>query len=103
MIARKEWNGLNHKVVRERSDELLTFDKYVPTHLRRYINITERNEYLKSKGLYDKIIKQRKKKRQELKKTIKKTEWHINEILTFVNDNPTFEDFIKIKGRRYKK
>ena len=100
-VTRKDWNGLNHKVIRERCDELIKVDDYIPSHLRTYINLKERDEYLKTKGLYDKILKERKKKREELKKTNEKVEFHIHEILTFVNNNPVFEDFIKIKGRRY--
>ena len=103
MVNRSEWNGLNTNVIRENNDLLVKFDEYVPSILRRYINMKERNDYLKSKGTYDKIFKERMKKRQELKKTDKKVEWHINEVLSFVNNNPVFEDFIKIKGRRYKK
>jgi hypothetical protein len=103
MISREQWNGLNTKIIHERSNELINFDGYVPSTLRRQINIEERNNYLKTNGTYDKIITQRKQKRQELKKTDDITEWLIDETLTFINKNPNFEDFIKIKGRRYKK
>lgn len=102
MVGRDEWNGLNHKVIFEMSDELLIIDDYIPSQLRRYINIRERNNYLKSKGAFDKIIEERKKKRIELKKSNDKVEWHIHEILNFINNNPVFTDFVKIKGRRYK-
>lgn len=103
MINTDDWNGLNHKVIRERSDELVTFDDYIPSELRRYINMQERNNYLKHKGLYDKIINQRKKKREEFKKNKDNIDWQIQEVLSFVNSYPIFEDFIKIKGRRYSK
>ena len=91
MVNVKDWNGLNFRKLKEHSKELEEFDGRIPLALYDHINISNRLDYLDSinqKYEYDDM--------EEYRKTFD-VDKDIEEIIKFVNENPVFEDIIKIK------
>ena len=94
MIGRKQWQRLNIKYIRKHHEELEEYDGYIPLYLTHFINTTNRHEHLT-----DKIIQQNKKYRKEYFKSDNKSEFIINDIIGWVNDNPQYNEIIIQKDK----
>lgn len=91
MISREEWKGLNFKKIEEYQKDIETYDGNIPYALYDFITISNRTKYLNRTGNqyeYAKIKQHRKQKPD--------VEEDINEILEWVNNNPLYEDIIRI-------
>ena len=91
MITHEDWKGLNFNKLKEHSKEIEEFDGEIPLGLYHHINISNRLDYLNSiKKEYEY------KDMSEYRKTFD-IEKDIEETIKFVNENPQFDEIIKIK------
>lgn len=98
-VKLENWNGLNFEKIKERARELETFPSYIPSVFTSYINMRNRLEFLKKNNLYDNVQKEKKKHRDNLKKTAKnkKSETRKQDIIDWINNNLEFIDLINLK------
>lgn len=104
MIYKSNVDSFNFKKIKEKGNELVEFDDYIPYSIRFtafYPDlINDRIKYLKSNDLYEKIFDERQKRDleyQSIKRESDKVNYLIEEVLEFVNSYPVYEMFINTK------
>ena len=92
MIQRNQFKGLNFKKIKKYQKEIEQYDGEIPIVLYNHINIGNRIKYLNSINQqyeHQHIQEYRKNKNNKIEK-------NIQSIIKWVNENPQFEDIIKI-------
>jgi len=85
----------NYKKLKEKQKELTQFKGWLPFILELYIDIGEREDYLKSIGLYDDIEQANQDYMRILRYCCDDPQKFMEDLtIEFVNDNPQFKGII---------
>ena len=92
MIKTNDFNGINFRKLKKHLKKIEEYPGNIPYIFYDHINISKRIEYLNNtdnKYEYAHI--------KQYRKNIPTADEQIKELLNFINNNPEFEDIIKIK------
>ena len=91
LITREQYNGVDKNNFKKYQKEIEEYDGEIPFYLYNFINIINRIKYLKKvNNQYERA------KLEEHRKNID-VDNEIEEFISWINDNPYFEEIIKIK------
>lgn len=83
---------INRQRIKERENELIHFEGFLPFEILSRIDFIKRNDYLKSKGLFDEIQKQNLKHRINSSKYGE--EYKQKVLKDWILGNPKFKDCV---------
>lgn len=99
IIFVKDYDGLNINSLSRNKQKLENYNGYLPLLLYCYIEPMVYYSNLNEKD-YNQVINTLKEKRKELIVTDNKIDYQINELIEWVNNNPSFKNIIRLKGLR---
>ena len=85
---------LNYEKIEEHKKELTQFKGWLPFRYDSFISLFERDEYLKSVGLFDVVQKRNAHYKHMLMNADNPEELEDQLLLEFITNNPQFEDTV---------
>lgn len=84
----------NHDKIKEKKQELTQFKGWLPFRLGLYIDSAEREDYLKSEGLYEDIEQANQDYKRLLRYHEEPQRFMEELVLEFIHDNPQFKEIV---------
>ena len=85
---------INNKVVKQKEKDLIHFKGFIPLDFHGYIDMLQRNTYLKNIGLYGKIQMDIIRFRDNMKRSNDPDKYLERFLISWVNSNPEFKGCI---------
>lgn len=88
---------LNYDKIKQREYELVHYNGWLPFPLLLYIDSWERNNYLKSNGLFDEVQKQNKKYRYHVKQSGDVDAFEEKVLSKWIKQHPKFKNLVTFR------